>query len=172
MFVSGQSDTANFIFSLLTMFVAVPTGIKIFNWTATMYQCSIRLAAPMLYALAFIFVFLVGGLTGVFLATVALDVHLTHTYFVVAHFHYTMVGGAIMAFMAGIHYWFPKFIGRVYNEKPAFVAWFLIFLGFNVTFFPQFIAGIQGMPRRYYTYPEQFTLLSAEHDLLEVDVLI
>ena len=160
MFVSGQSDTANFIFSLLTMFVAVPTGIKIFNWTATMYQGSIRLAAPMLYALAFIFVFLVGGLTGVFLATVALDVHLTHTYFVVAHFHYTMVGGAIMAFMAGIHYWFPKFIGRMYSEKPAFISWFLIFLGFNVTFFPQFIAGIQGMPRRYYTYPEQFTLLN------------
>jgi cytochrome c oxidase subunit 1 len=160
MFVSGQSDTANFVFSLLTMFVAVPTGIKIFNWTATLYQGSIRLGTPMLYALAFIFVFLVGGLTGVFLATVAIDVHLTHTYFVVSHFHYTMVGGAIMAFMSGIHYWFPKFIGRMYSEVPAKIAWFFIFIGFNITFFPQFIAGIQGMPRRYYTYPEQFTLMN------------
>lgn len=160
MFVSGQSETANFVFSLLTMFVAVPTGIKIFNWLATMYQGSIRLLTPMLYSLSFIFVFLVGGLTGVFLATVSIDVHLTHTYFVVSHFHYTMVGGAIMAFMAGIHYWFPKFIGRMYNEFLAKIACFLIFLGFNVTFFPQFIAGIQGMPRRYYTYPEQFTLMN------------
>lgn len=160
MFVSGQSDTANFIFSLLTMFVAVPTGIKIFNWTATMYQGSIRLTTPMLYSLAFIFVFLVGGLTGVFLATVAIDVHLTHTYFVVSHFHYTMVGGAIMAFMSGIHYWFPKFIGRMYNEFPAKIACALIFVGFNVTFFPQFLAGIHGMPRRYYTYPEQFALMN------------
>lgn len=160
MFVSGQSDTANFIFSLLTMFVAVPTGIKIFNWVATMYQGSIRLQTPMIYALAFIFVFLVGGLTGVFLATLALDVHLTHTYFIVAHFHYTMVGGAVMAFMAGIHYWFPKFIGKMYNESFAKISCALIFVGFNVTFFPQFIAGIQGMPRRYYTYPTQFATLN------------
>ncbi len=160
MFVSGQSDTANFIFSLLTMFVAVPTGIKVFNWVSTMYQGSIRLAAPMLYAIAFIFVFLVGGLTGVFLATIAIDVHLTHTYFVVSHFHYTMVGGALMAFMSGLHFWFPKFIGRMYSEKAAVVSWLFIFVGFNVTFFPQFIAGIQGMPRRYYTYPAQFTTLN------------
>ena len=160
MFVSGQSDTANFIFSLITMFVAVPTGIKVFNWLATMYQGSIRLATPMLYALAFIFVFLIGGLTGVFLAAIAIDVHLTDTYFVVAHFHYTMVGGAIMAFMAGIHYWLPKFFGRMYPELPAKIACLLIFLGFNITFFPQFILGIQGMPRRYYSYPEQFTGLN------------
>ncbi|MBI2601783.1 MAG: cytochrome c oxidase subunit I [Deltaproteobacteria bacterium] len=160
MFVSGQSETANFVFSLLTMFVAVPTGIKIFNWVATMYQGSIRLTTPMLYAMAFIFVFLVGGLTGVFLATVSINVHLTDTYFVVAHFHYTMVGGAIMAFMAGLHYWFPKFSGRMYAEFPAKISWFLIFLGFNVTFFPQFILGMQGMPRRYYSYPERFTNLN------------
>lgn len=160
MFVSGQSDTANFVFSLITMFVAVPTGIKLFNWIATMYQGSIRLAAPMLWSLAFIFVFLIGGLTGVFLASLATDIHLTDTYFVVAHFHYTMVGGAIMAFMAGAHYWLPKFFGRMYNEFCASISCFLIFVGFNVAFFPQFILGLQGMPRRYYSYPERFTGLN------------
>lgn len=158
MFVTGQSATANFVFSLLTMFVAVPTGVKVFGWLATMYKGSISLATPMLYALAFLFVFLVGGLTGVFLASIATDVHLTDTYFVVAHFHYTMVGGAIMAFMAGLHYWFPKFSGKMYPELPAKIAWFLIFVGFNVTFFPQFIAGTLGMPRRYYEYHESFTI--------------
>jgi cytochrome c oxidase subunit I len=160
MFTSGQSLTANFIFSLVTMFVAVPTGIKVFGWLATMYRGSIQLDTPMLYAMSFIFVFLVGGLTGMFLAALATDVHLTDTYFVVAHFHYTMVGGAINGFLAGLYYWFPKFSGRMYNETWAKFGCFLIFIGFNVTFFPQFLMGFHGLPRRYYDYPAKFTGLN------------
>ena len=160
MFTTGQSETANFIFSLLTMFVAVPTGIKMFGWVATMYKGSIRLDTPMLYALAFLFVFLVGGLTGLFLATLAIDVHLTDTYFVVAHFHYTMVGGALMAFLAGLHYWYPKFVGKMYSETQAKIGYFFTFIGFNVTFLPQFVMGIRGLPRRYYDYPPEFTQLN------------
>jgi cytochrome c oxidase subunit 1 len=160
MFTTGQSETANFIFSLLTMFVAVPTGIKIFGWVATLYKGSIKFDTPMLYALAFLFVFLVGGFTGIFLATLATNVHLTDTYFVVAHFHYTMVGGAIMAFMAGLYYWFPKFSGKMYPEATAKISCFLVFLGFNVTFMPQFLMGIRGLPRRYYDYPPEFTNLN------------
>ncbi|MBN8553965.1 MAG: cytochrome c oxidase subunit I [Deltaproteobacteria bacterium] len=160
MFVSGQSHTANFVFSFLTMFVAIPTGVKVFSWVATLYKGSISFYAPMLYALAFLFVFTIGGLTGVVLATLATDVHLTDTYYVVAHFHYVMVGGTLMAFMAAVHYWFPKFFGRMYAEAPARVSWFLIFLGFNVTFLPQFIAGSRGMPRRYYDYVPEFTWLN------------
>ena len=160
MFVSNQSDLANFLFSLITMFVSVPTGIKVFSWVATMYKGSISFEAPMLYAFAFLFVFTIGGLTGVFLATLASDVHLTHTYFVVAHFHYVMVGGTIMAFLGGMHYWWPKFFGRMYNETAARIGVFLVFMGFNVTFFPQFILGSQGMPRRYYDYLPEFTALN------------
>jgi cytochrome c oxidase subunit I len=160
MFTSTQSDLANFIFSLLTMFVAVPTGVKVFSWVATMYRGSITFYAPMLYALAFLFVFTIGGLTGVFLATVAIDIHLHDTYFVVAHFHYVMVGGTLFGFMAGMHYWFPKIFGRMYSELWARISWFLIFVGFNVTFFPQFILGQQGMPRRYYDYLPEFAMLN------------
>ena len=160
MFVSGQSEFANFVFSLLTMFVAVPTGVKVFSWAGTMFKGSIRLDTPMLYALGFLFVFTIGGLTGVFLATLAVNIHLTDTYFVVAHFHYVMVGGTIMAFMGGFHYWFPKFFGKMYSESSAKISFWLIFLGFNVTFFPQFIAGAQGMPRRYYDYLPEFTTLN------------
>lgn len=157
MFVSGQSQFANFVFSLLTMFVAIPTGVKVFSWLGTMYKASIRFNVPMLYAFSFLFVFTIGGLTGVFLATVSVDVHLTDTYFVIAHFHYVMVGGTLFAFMAGLHYWFPKFTGKMYPEGPAKVSCFLISLGFNVTFFPQFIVGVLGMPRRYADYLPQFT---------------
>ena len=160
MFVSGQSELANFVFSLLTMFVAVPTGVKVFSWAATLYKGSIRFNAPMLYALGFLELFMVGGLTGVFLGTLALDVHLTGTYFVVAHFHYVMVGGTIFALMAGIHYWFPKMFGKMYNEKHALLSFILLIVGFNVTFFPQFILGAQGMPRRYWSYLPEFTLLN------------
>lgn len=160
MFVSTQSELANFVFSLLTMFVAVPTGVKVFSWVATMYKGSIRFGAPMLYSLAFLFVFTIGGLTGVFLAIVATNVHLTDTYFVVAHFHYVMVGGTLMGFMAALHYWFPKMFGKMYSESSAFVSWVLVVLGFNITFFPQFILGSQGMPRRYYDYVPEFTTLN------------
>ena len=160
MFVSGQSKLANFVFSFLTMFVAIPTGVKVFSWIATMYKGSISLKTPMLYAFSFLFVFTVGGLTGVVLATLATDVHLTDTYYVVAHFHYVMVGGTIFGFLAAIHYWFPKYSGRMYNEFWARVSWFLIFIGFNVTFFPQFILGSQGMPRRYFNYVGEFEYLN------------
>ena len=160
MFVSGQSELANFVFSLLTMFVAVPTGVKVFSWVLTMYKGDLRFRAPMLYALGFIELFTIGGLTGVFLATLAIDVHLTQTYFVVAHFHYVMVGGTLMGFMSGIHYWFPKFFGKMYNEGLARIAFWLIIVGFNVTFFPQFILGARGMPRRYYAYLPEFQFLN------------
>ena len=160
MFVSGQSEFADFIFSLLTMFVAVPTGVKVFSWIATMYGGSIRFNAPMLYALGFLELFTIGGLTGVFLATLAVDVHLTETYFVVAHFHYVMVGGTLMGLLAGMHYWFPKMFGKMYSEGAARIAWFLILAGFNVTFFPQFILGARGMPRRYWDYLPEFTFLN------------
>ncbi|MFZ9594926.1 MAG: cytochrome c oxidase subunit I [Bdellovibrionia bacterium] len=160
MFVSGQSELANFVFSLLTMFVAVPTGVKVFSWVWTLYRGSIHTNAPMLYAFGFLELFTIGGLTGVFLATLAIDVHMTNTYFVVAHFHYVMVGGTLMGLLAGIHYWFPKMTGRMYPEKPAQWAFWLITLGFNLTFFPQFILGIQGMPRRYWSYLPEFTFLN------------
>ncbi len=160
MFVSGQSELANFVFSLLTMFVAVPTGIKVFSWVLTMYRGSIHFNAPMLYALGFLEIFTIGGLTGVFLATLSIDVHLTDTYFVVAHFHYVMVGGTLMGLMAGIHYWFPKMFGKMYCEASARIGFLLVVLGFNVTFFPQFILGAQGMPRRYWDYLPEFTMLN------------
>ncbi len=161
LFVSGQSMYANMIFSFLTYLVAIPSGIKVFNWMATMYKGSLDLKTPFLYALAFIFLFTIGGVTGIFLAALAVDIHLTDTYFVVAHFHYVMVGGTVMAFIGGMHYWWPKMIGKMYNEYWARVACFLIFLGFNLVFFVQFIMGSKGMPRRYHTYLDQFQPLHA-----------
>src|SRR5271168_2104848 len=160
LFVSGQSELANFVFSLLTMFVAVPTGVKVFSWVATMYRGSIHFNAPMLYAFGFLELFTIGGLTGVFLASLAIDVHLTDTYFVIAHFHYVMVGGTLMGLLAGLHFWFPKMWGKMYDEKAGIIASSLIILGFNVTFFPQFILGLQGMPRRYWDYLPEFQTLN------------
>ena len=160
MFVSGQSPLANTLFSFLTMLVAIPTAIKVVNWTATMYRGSIWLQTPMLYALAFIFLFTIGGLTGLFLAALSADVHLTDTYFVVAHFHYVMVGGNMMAFLAGLHYWWPKMFGKMYPEKWGKISWALIFVGFNLTFFTQFILGNEGMPRRYHDYLPQYAHLN------------
>ncbi len=157
MFTSGQSGLTNMIFSALTFSVAIPSAVKVFNWLATMYKGSIRLAAPMLYALSFLFLFAIGGLTGLFLGSLSTDIHLHDTYFVVAHFHYVMFGGTVIAFLGGIHYWWPKMFGRMYSERWAQVSALLIFVGFNLTFFTQFVMGSHGMPRRYYNYLEQFT---------------
>ncbi len=161
MFVSGQSELATTIFSVLTFLVAIPSGIKVFNWVATMYKGSITFEAPMLYAISFLLLFTIGGLTGIFLGALSTDVHLHDTYFVVAHFHYVMMGGTVIAFLAGLHYWWPKMFGRMYNEKWAAIACGLIFVGFNMTFFTQFILGSRGMPRRYYNYLDQFQPLHA-----------
>jgi cytochrome c oxidase subunit 1 len=160
MFVSGQSVYAGMIFSLLSFFVAIPSAIKVFNWTATLYKGHITFDAPMLYAFSFIALFTIGGMTGLMLASLAVDVHVTQTYFIVAHFHYIMVGGAVMAYLGGIHYWFPKITGRMYPELLARWAAAILFVGFNLTFFPQFILGYMGMPRRYHVYPEEFQLLN------------
>jgi cytochrome c oxidase subunit 1 len=159
MFVSGQSMYAGMVFSLLSFLVAIPSAIKVFNWTATLYKGSIRFPAPMLYALGFVGLFTIGGLTGLFLASLALDVHLSDTYFVVAHFHYIMVGGSVMAYLGGVHFWWPKVTGRMYSETWGRIAALVIFAGFNLTFFPQFLLGYAGMPRRYHSYPEEFQLL-------------
>jgi cytochrome c oxidase subunit 1 len=159
MFVAGISETAATIFSFLTFLVAIPTAIKVFNWTATLYKGSIHLHSAMLYALSFIFLFTIGGLTGLFLGALAADVHLHDTYFVVAHMHYVMIGGTVMGFFGGLHFWYAKWFGRMFNETVAKIAWLFIFIGFNVTFFPQFFLGVQGMPRRYATYPAHFESL-------------
>ena len=158
MFVAGQSQLANLIFSFLSFIVAVPSAIKVFNWTATLYRGQIGYEAPMLYALGFLGLFTIGGLTGLFLASVPIDIQVTDTYFVVAHFHTIMVGGSVSAFMAGIHYWWPKVTGRMYNEFWAQFAAITMFFGFNMTFLPQFIMGWEGMPRRYHLYPEVFQI--------------
>ncbi len=156
MFTSGQSPLASAVFSFLTFLVAIPSAIKVFNWVATMYRGSIDLKAPMLYGIMFLLLFAIGGLTGLFLGALSVDVHLHDTYFVVAHFHFVMMGGVTIAFLAGLHYWWPKMFGRLYSEKWARVAALLIFVGFNVTFLPQFLMGSRGMPRRYYNYVAEF----------------
>ncbi len=156
---ASETAIANAIFSALTFFVAVPTAIKVFNWVATLYKGSIVINTPMLYAMAFLFCFTIGGLTGPPLATLATDIHLHDTYFVVAHFHYVMMGGTVLAFVGGLHHWWPKFTGRMYNEKLAMLGCVLVFIGFNLTFFTQFFLGSEGMPRRYATYVEEFQML-------------
>ena len=156
MFVAGMSEYATLVFSALTFLVAIPSGVKVFNWTATLYKGSISFESPMLYALAFLVLFTIGGLTGLFLGTLATDVHLHDTYFVVAHFHYVMVGGTVFGFLGGLHYWWPKMFGKLYDENMARAAFVLVFIGFNLTFFPQFLLGSHGMPRRYYDYLPHF----------------
>jgi cytochrome c oxidase subunit 1 len=176
MFVSGQSVYAGMIFSVLSFLVAIPSAVKVFNWTATMYKGSISYRTPMLYAFGFIGLFTIGGLTGLFLASTGLDVHVHDTYFIVAHFHYIMVGGAIMGYMGGIHYWWPKISGKLYPEGWARFGALVVFVGFNLTFFPQFILGYLGMPRRYHAYPEEFQVLnvmsSAGASILGVGYLV
>jgi len=156
MFVAGISVYSGLVFSMLSMVVAVPSAIKVFNWTATLYRGSISLETPMLYALGFIGLFTIGGLTGVMLATLGLDVHVHDTYFVIAHFHYIMVGGMVMAYLGGVHFWWPKITGKMYDEWWGRLSAIIIFIGFNLTFFPQFILGYIGMPRRYPVYPPEF----------------
>jgi len=160
MFVSGQSIYAGLVFSFLTMVVAVPSAIKMFNWAATLYKGSISFDTPMLYGLGFMGLFLIGGLTGLFLGAIGLTVHLTDTYFVVAHFHYVMVGGQVIAYLGGIHYWWPKMTGKMYSEFWGKISAMLVFVGFNLTFGPQFILGYLGMPRRYASYPEELQVLN------------
>lgn len=158
MFVSGQSAYANVVFSFLSFMVAVPSAIKVFNWTATLYRGQITFEAPMLYAFGFVGLFTIGGLSGLFLASIPIDVQATDTYFVIAHFHYVMVGGTVAAFFAGLHFWWPKVTGRMYPEPVARFAAILMFFGFNFTFFPQFVMGWAGMPRRYGAYPDEFQI--------------
>ncbi len=176
MFLSSQSVYAGAVFSVLSMLVAVPSAIKVFNWTATLYKGSVSWDTPMLYALGFIGLFTIGGLTGVMLATLGIDIHVHDTYFVVAHFHYVMVGGAIMGYLGGLHFWWPKITGRLYPVFWSKFSAIVIFVGFNLTFFPQFLLGYLGMPRRYHVYPADFQVLnvmsSAGATILGVGYLI
>ncbi len=158
MFVSGQSAISSVMFSLITYLIGIPSGIKVFNWIATMYKGSIWFKTPMLYALSFLFLFTIGGVTGIMVGVLAVDVHLHDTYYVVAHFHYVMMGGTVIAALGALHYWWPKMTGRMYSERPARIAAVMIFLGFNLTFFPQLIMGAKGMPRRYADYLPEFTI--------------
>jgi len=169
MFSSGISDTSRMIFSLLTFLVAIPSGVKMFNWVATLYKGSITFGVPLLFVMMFVFLFAIGGLTGLVLGSLATDVHVTDTYFVVAHFHYVMFGGTAMIFFAAMHYWFPKMFGKMYNEKVAIISTILIFIGFNLMYFTMFIMGYQGMPRRFWSYLPEFQI---EHIISTVGAVI
>lgn len=156
MFTSGMSDVAAIIFSALTFTVSIPSAIKVFNWLATMYKGTISLTTPMLYALSFMFLFTIGGLTGLFLGPLSTDRHLHDTYFVVAHFHYVMMGGTLVAFLGGVFHWWPKMTGKMFNEFWGMISAVIVFVGFNMTFLPQFVLGSRGMPRRYAKYLPEF----------------
>jgi len=159
MFTVGMSNTGMFIFSLLTFIVAIPSAIKVFNWVATLYKGSIQLEVPLLFMLAFIMQFSIGGLTGLMLGALSVNIHVTDTYFVVGHFHYVMFGGTGFALFGALYYWFPKMFGRMYIKRPAFIGWLLMTVGFNILYFPMLILGYMGMPRRYYHYLPQFETL-------------
>lgn len=158
MFTSGQSVVVTLIFSAITFTVAIPSAVKVFNWLATMYKGSIALTTPMCYALSFIFLFGIGGLTGLFLGALSTDIHLHDTYFIVAHFHFVMVGGTLTALLGGVFHWWPKMFGRMFNDNLGRLSCFLVFMGFNLTFFPQFVMGARGMPRRYASYDPEFII--------------
>jgi cytochrome c oxidase subunit I len=176
LFTTAQSMYAGLVFSLISYAVAIPSAVKVFNWTATLYKGSISFRTPLLYGLAFIGLFTIGGMTGMFLAAMGLDIHLQDTYFVVAHFHYVMVGGAILGYLGGLHYWWPKITGRMYPEIWGQISAAIIFLGFNLTFFPQFVLGYLGMPRRYHAYVPEFQVLhilsSAGASILAIGFLL
>jgi cytochrome c oxidase subunit 1 len=176
MFVAGESAYVALVFSALSMAVAIPSAIKVFNWTATLYKGYISGATPMLYALGFIGLFTMGGLTGLWLATLGIDLHVHDTYFIIAHFHYIMVGGTVMAYLGGMHFWWPKMTGKMYPEFMGKISAFLVFIGFNLTFFPQFFLGYLGMPRRYHSYPPEMQVLnvmsSAGASILAVGYLL
>ncbi len=176
MFVAGISVYAALVFSSLSFLVAVPSAVKVFNWTATLYKSSISFATPMLFALGFVALFTIGGLTGLFLATLGIDMHVHDTYFVIAHFHFIMVGGMVMAYMGGLHYWWPKMTGRMYSQWWSRMSALIIFIGFFLTFLPQFVLGYNGMPRRYHSYPEEFqvwnVLSTAGASILAVGYLL
>ncbi len=176
MFVAGISMYSALIFSSLSFLVAVPSAIKVFNWTATLYKAAVWYQTPMLFALGFVSLFTIGGLTGLMLATLGVDIHVHDTYFVIAHFHFIMVGGMVMAYMAGLHYWWPKMTGRLYSEWWARLAALIIFVGFFLTFLPQFVLGYNGMPRRYHRYPPEFqvwnVLSSAGASILAVGYVL
>jgi cytochrome c oxidase subunit I len=160
MFIMGVSTYSALIFSFVSFLVAIPSAIKVFNWSSTMYKGSVHWDTPMLYALGFIGLFTIGGLTGLPLASLGMDIHMTETYFVVAHFHYVMVGGMLLAYLGGLHFWWPKMTGKMYPEAPAKLAAVTTFIGFNLTFFPQFVLGYMGMPRRYHSYPPEYQVLN------------
>ena len=159
MFTSGMSALTTIIFSALTFTVSVPSAIKVFNWLATLYKGSISLTTPMCYALSFVFLFTIGGLTGLFLGVLSVDLHLHDTYFIVAHFHYVMMGGTLIAFLGGLFHWWPKMTGKMFSELGGRISCLIVFIGFNMTFLPQFVLGSRGMPRRYATYDPEFTTL-------------
>jgi cytochrome c oxidase subunit 1 len=157
MFTVGMSDTGMFIFSFLTFLVSIPSAIKVFNWVATLYKGSIEIEPPFLFILSFIVQFCIGGFTGLILGVLAINIHVQDTYFVVGHFHYVMFGGTGFGLFAALHYWFPKMFGKMYKRTPAMISWFLTTVGFNLLYFPFFVLGYEGMPRRYYDYLQEFT---------------